>query len=169
MQRRSLLTCLFVVLAGLGAIAGARSVRADTVSVAASLEQAETCLVKAIAAAGNPAECVMKVHSPCLAYSQAAAPQASLCFAEMRMGWDAKLKGLLETISGSNDVRRAASTRIESKYELLTNLLNCDRLDELAELYAQPETERLLQKTRCEATASAVTFIRLFVGLEAEK
>ena len=169
MQRRSLLTKLSLLLFAVGTVAGASGLRADTTSVEASLDQAELCLTESIKAAANPAECLMKVHSPCLAYSQATAPQASLCFVEMRKGWDAKIKTLLEEVSVSGDAKLAASVRIESKYELLANLLNCDRLDELAELYAQPETERILQKTRCEATASAVTFIKLFVGVEAEK
>ncbi|WP_435257317.1 hypothetical protein ACSBLW_14510 [Thioclava sp. FR2] len=164
-----MLTELSIMVVAIGTFAGAGGLHADTTSLQASLDQAEMCLTEAIEASANPAECLMKIHSPCLAYSQAAAPQASLCYVEMRKGWDAKIKAMLEAASASEDARLAASFRIESKYELLANLLNCDRLDELAELYKQPETERILQKTRCEATASAVTFIKLFVGAEAEK
>ena len=129
----------------------------------ADLSGAESCVAAALAAGSSPADCLGQMHAPCLAFPQNATAQATLCFVETRKDWDTRTKAALEAMAAQPDPMIGRIAAIESRYELLTNLLQCDRLDELSALYAHPDEARLLQKTRCEAAAAGLTYIRLLV------
>jgi hypothetical protein len=54
--------------------------------------------------------------------------------------------------------------RIETKYDLLTNLLQCDRLKELSLAVSQMGDDAVaVQDARCQATVSALSFMRLYL------
>lgn len=127
----------------------------------ADLSQTESCVAAALKANSSPADCLATLHAPCLNFPASASPQSALCFVETRKSWDQRIKDRLEKLA--DDPAVAAVASIESRYDLMANLLQCDRLDELSALYKMDEDQRLLQKTRCEAAAAGLAYIRLLV------
>ena len=136
---------------------------ATATAAGADLSGADLCISNAVSSAQNPADCLTALHAPCLAFPASSTPQATLCFHETAQQWDGLIRGKLADLKAAGDPEIVAVAAIESRYDLLSNQLQCDRLDELSALYKQPDDARLLQKTRCEAAAAGLTYIRLML------
>ncbi|WP_346897322.1 hypothetical protein [uncultured Roseibium sp.] len=142
---------------------------ASDAKAGADLSGTESCVSSAIEAQRSPGDCLTELHTPCMAFSPSSKAQATLCFVNTRKSWDARIKERLDAIAKTAPPKVASIAKIESRYDLLSNLLQCDRLDELSALYQTAEEDRLLQKKRCEAAAAGLTYIRLLVRSETLK
>lgn len=142
---------------------------ASDANAGADLSGTESCVSSAAEAQRSPGDCLAELHAPCLSFPPGSKALATLCFVNTRKSWDTRLKKRLGAIAKTADPKVASIANIESRYDLLSNLLQCDRLDELSALFQTAEEDRLLQKKRCEAAAAGLTYIRLLVRSENSK
>ncbi|MBP0481674.1 hypothetical protein [Sagittula salina] len=119
------------------------------------------CVQTARNANSDPKACLATAHAPCGTISAEAPAAVTLCFSEAKDSWTratAARLGLLDTEAPEPVALRA---RIEAKYDLLSGLLQCDRLADLGRLTEIEASLLQMEKTRCEATASGLAYIRL--------
>jgi hypothetical protein len=109
----------------------------------------------------DPALCVAAAHAACRAFPETAPSAAAECFLEARAEWGTLIAAQMETIAAKASERVAQVARIEVKYDLLANLLHCDRMEELAVLGGMEDEHLLRQRAQCEATASGLTYLKL--------
>ena len=129
---------------------------------------ASTCFVAADADGTNPALCIDAAQDSCLDNSDATPAVSTLCYTEARAAWSAAVGTAIEQVDARGNDRLAAVARIEARYDLLINLLQCDRVEELTIAASEPDSAQLaLQKARCQSTAAALTYMRLFLSARA--
>ena len=134
-----------------------------------SVAQAEIELFQACFAAKNSAnepagDCVNEAQAVCLSFdpgSQAAA--GTLCFVKAKEDWAAGITAQMDQITAMADPQIAAVAGIEVKYDLLSNLLQCERMRDLALLTDRPSDAIVLQFARCEATATGLVLTKLML------
>lgn len=151
------------------ALAAVNPGAASDANAGADRSGTESCVSSAVEAQRSPGDCLAKLHAPCLAFPPNSKALATLCFVNTRKSWDTRIKERLDAIAKTAEPKVASIANIESRYDLLSNLLQCDRLDELSALYQTADEDRLLQKKRCEAAAAGLTYIRLLVRSETLK
>lgn len=143
---------------------------APLVSVLCSAAQAESrldmaavtaCVATSTDLGTSPNGCVDQAHARCLAIDGETPAVATLCFDETRAEWSDAIAARMAHLSETAPERLAALAGIELKYDLLTALVQCDRMEEIAQLREIAAEEILLQKTRCAATASGLAYVRL--------
>jgi len=109
----------------------------------------------------DPALCATAAQKDCLAFPETAPSAAAECFLNAKAEWDGLIAGRMKAIAETAPERVAAIARIEVKYDLLANLLHCDRLEELARLGDTDDEHLLRQRTQCEATAAGLSYLKL--------
>ncbi len=125
-----------------------------------ALQEVNGCIENARSLGTSPMTCVDNAHVPCLEIPAETPNVATLCFKEAQDTWSGAMTTALEVIKDNlPDIAPIAS--IEVKYDLLSGLLQCDRMAELAALQNAEDEKILLQKTRCSATASGLAYVRL--------
>lgn len=125
------------------------------------LDTVRSCVETAAELGQKPTTCVDDAHAPCLQVSTETPAVAGLCFAETRQDWSDAIAARMAELGEKAPERIAALAGIEVKYDLLSALVQCDRMEELALLRELPAEEIQLQKARCTATASGLAYIRL--------
>lgn len=125
------------------------------------LDTVAACVGTAADLGKSPNGCVDQAHTACLRLPADTPAVASLCFEETRAAWSDAIGARMADLSIRAPERIAALAGIEVKYDLLSALTQCDRMEELARLREAPTPEILLQKTRCTATASGLAYVRL--------
>ncbi len=136
------------------------SCSAGAVIAQVDVRAAEACFT----AADDPATCVVGAQDPCLDKAGETPAVATLCFTETRAEWSAALGARMRDLMADSDPRLAAVAQIETKYDLLTNLLQCDRLRDLALATSDaPDPTIALNYARCQSTASGLSYMRLFL------
>ena len=132
------------------------------------LAAADACFAEADAAGTNPALCIEPAQVACMDNSDSTPPVSTLCYTHARGAWSGAVGGVIEGIDARGDTRLGAVARIEARYDLLINLLHCDRAEELAIAASDLDgADIALQKARCQSTAAALTYIRLFLSARA--
>ena len=127
------------------------------------IAQVNTCLDTAVQGQGDAAACVGILHTPCLDSAPETPAVATVCLNEARTVWSDGIAAVMASTVSELDEKQAAVVRIEVKYDLLTNLLQCDRLQELSVATTEISgAEAALQAARCQSTASALTYARLY-------
>ncbi|MGJ8585026.1 MAG: hypothetical protein ACSHXD_13090 [Marinosulfonomonas sp.] len=127
------------------------------------IAQVNTCLSQAAQGQGDPAACIEDLHAPCLDNAQETPAVATLCLKDTRKIWSDGIASVIADTVAEFDEKQAAVVRIEVKYDLLTNLLQCDRLEELSLATTEISgADSALQAARCQSTASALTYARLY-------
>ena len=122
----------------------------------------DACVEARIASDTPAADCVHAAHATCMSFDpEHEAASATLCFVNAKDGWSEGIRTQLAKIADSAEENIAAIAGIEVKYDLLANLLQCDRMNELARLTETPGAIVSLQKARCEATASGLALTKL--------
>ena len=157
---------------GLGRLAlfvtcGVFSIAATTLPVAARATIADNAAVRACVAAqaeaGAPAaECVNRAHAACLELGDAPAA-ATLCLRDAKEAWGRRIAARLDEVAAGAPGEIAQVARIEVRFDLLQNLLQCDRLEALALLRPPDEAALALQRARCEATATGLAYVKLLL------
>ena len=121
----------------------------------------EACIEGQIASDAPVADCVNAAHAVCLDYAGQAPLAAVLCFRQARTDWAALIADRMSTLRAALPDPQGAALEINARYDLLTNLVQCDRMTELMAL-GQPEGDTLdLQTARCQATASGLAYMKL--------
>lgn len=119
------------------------------------------CVERARSDGADPKLCLAQVHAPCQSISAETPALVTLCFDTAREAWTRATAARLDEITHDAPEQIGARTRIDTKYDLLAGLLQCDRLEELGHLTEIEDDRLLLEKTRCEATATGLAYIRL--------
>ena len=120
------------------------------------------CLETQIEANQPAAACVQAQHDFCFGFDPDVEPaSATLCFVEAKEVWSGGIRAQLEAVEALGDEDIAAVAGIEVKYDLLANLLQCDRMHDLARLTDTPAEALTLQKARCEATSAGLVLTKL--------
>ncbi|PYG28301.1 hypothetical protein [Pelagimonas varians] len=109
----------------------------------------------------SPLSCVDAAHAQCLEIHSETPNVISLCFSRAQDSWSQGIARHMDVLTEQAPAEIVTIAKIEVKYDLLASLLQCDRMDELSALQGTPEEERLMQKTRCSATASGLAFARM--------
>lgn len=126
------------------------------------LPAADACLTERLGAGQNPAACVEAAHADCVATPPDAPALATVCFREARSAWDRGIGAEMARIAARADERIAAIAGIELKYDLIASRTQCDRMEELALAASSASPEDILrQKSRCEAAAAGLAYLRL--------
>ena len=110
----------------------------------------------------DPALCVAAAHAECRAFPDTAPSAAAECFLAARTDWGTLIAAQMERVAAKASERVAQVARIEVKYDLLANLLQCDRMEELARAASNDSGETIQrQKARCAAAAAGLAYLRL--------
>lgn len=134
-----------------------------TAGRAPDAEAVAACVADQASANAPAAECVNRAQQACLQYPREAADAATQCFREMKDGWGAAIAGRMDSLKAEAPEQIAAIAGIEVKYDLMTNLLQCDRMSALMRLRdeAEPAAEARARVARCESTATGLAFVKL--------
>lgn len=132
---------------------------------AVDLTTSNACFDAAVAGKTNPAQCIEAAQNTCLEGANGGTPAVTvLCFSEARDSWSAGLADTLAQITGQVDEKLAALARIETKYNLLTNLMECDRIEELSVAVSDMDGDAIsIQSASCKASAAAATYMHLYL------
>lgn len=125
------------------------------------LDTVRSCIATAMDLGKKPTGCVDGAHAACLQDAAETPAVATLCFEEARAQWSTAIAARMDHLRDAAPERIAALAGIELKYDLLSSLVQCDRMEELAILREIPAEEIRTQKSRCTATASGLAYIRL--------
>lgn len=129
-----------------------------------SIERVEACLSERVAAGQPPAHCIEEAHAKCMAIDNQTPAVATLCFVEAEKGWNEAIAGTMARVAAKAPEEITDIARIEVKYDLLSALLQCSRLEELALSVGRDSEEMILrQNARCKANATGLTYARLFL------
>ena len=140
---------------------GSAPTSGTTTNEAPDITATKACVDNARTLGTSPNGCLAEAHAQCHRISAETPALVTLCFTTARETWTKATAEQLATLDANAPEALAARARIEAKYDLLSGLLQCDRVEELGRLSeVDPET-LLLEKTRCEATASGLSYIRL--------
>lgn len=131
------------------------------VAAEVDLGKVDGCVSNARELDQSPLSCVDAAHTPCLEIHSETPNVITLCFKQAQDSWSQGIARHIEVLVQEAPARIVTIAKIEVKYDLLASLLQCDRMDELAALQGAASEERLMQKTRCAATASGLAFARL--------
>ena len=156
-----LVNCFFMGITVLWPSLGAAAeIEIDPVGV-------RTCL-RGEAAQQDPAHCVTAAHTACLSFpTPEATAAATLCFAEARDQWNAAIGAGMAAVSETLDETQLGTLQVNLRFDLMGDMLQCDRMQALAELSETPDEQIALQSSRCGAVASGLTFVRLALGAPA--
>lgn len=122
---------------------------------------AEVCVSERIEAGAPVAECVNAAQAACLDLAEAAPLAALQCFLAAREQWGARIAARIEALEAEAPAEIAAIARVEAKYDLLLNGVQCERMNELVLLREPPSDAVRLRKARCDATATGLAYVKL--------
>ncbi|WP_439122145.1 hypothetical protein [Marivita sp.] len=129
-----------------------------------SVDQVKTCLSERMSTGQSPATCIDDAQSECLAVDNEAPAVATLCFVDAEKDWNGGISSLMAHISKVATDEIAAIAGIEAKYDLLSALLQCSRMEELSLAVGRDNEPAILrQNARCKANAAGLTFARLYL------
>lgn len=114
----------------------------------------------------RPGACVAERLSACDAEPSDKPAVAMLCYQQAQDGWGEGLATRMAEVRQTASEQVAAIASIEVKYHLLGNLMQCDRLEELA-LIGEGETAGIQRdKARCTAAATGLAFVQLLMSAQ---
>lgn len=123
------------------------------------------CLTRQGAANRPAADCVNEAMSACFQY-EAASPAATACFRRGKEAWGTLIAARMQVIADRAPAEIAAIAGIEVKYDLRGNLMQCDRMADLALVRKDPDDTTLSARARCEATAVGLAYVKLWLQSE---
>jgi hypothetical protein len=142
---------------------------AAPVAAQVDLGQANACFDAAMRDQTTPSACIEAAQDTCMDNAQETPAVATLCFVAARESWSEGLASIFAETVGEMDEVSATVAQIETKYDLLANLLQCDRFEELSIAASDLGGDMIaLQTARCQASASAVIYMRLYLTAQAQ-
>lgn len=127
-----------------------------------SIETVNACITKAAEDGTNPNLCVDQAHTDCGAIAEDMHTVATLCFTEAQQVWGDAISTKLAEVQAKTDENIGAVAAIETKYDVLSALVQCDRMEELSRLTESTADLVQRQKAGCQSTASGLAYVRLF-------
>lgn len=122
------------------------------------------CLSDRLEARQPAATCLDEAHSACMSINIDTPAVAALCFVELEKEWQAGIAALMTGIKQKASEEIAAVAGVEGKYDLLSALLKCSRMEELALIVGRESDDAIVrQNARCKANAAGLTYARLFL------
>jgi hypothetical protein len=126
------------------------------------LTAADACLTDRLSQNQSPASCVDQAHQRCLTTPEDLTASAVLCFGQARKAWSIGIAANMEQINETADDRIAAIAAVELKYDMLANLMQCDRMEELAKAGSDATGDQISrQRAQCEASAAGLVYLRV--------
>lgn len=126
------------------------------------LVETNACLNARLAENQTPAPCVDQAHQRCLTTPEDMTASAVLCFRQARETWNIGIATEMEHIRKAASDRIASIAAIELKYDLLANLMQCDRMEELAKVGSDASGDQISrQRAQCDASASGLAYLRV--------
>ena len=126
------------------------------------LPRAEACFAQALADKTDPATCIDAEQAACMTGAQETPAVATLCFSQAQASWSGAVAARMQAVQSGAGETLATIVRIETKYDLLSALIQCDRVEELSLAASDlPGAAIAVQKARCQATASGLTYLWL--------
>ncbi|SEF76314.1 hypothetical protein [Jhaorihella thermophila] len=126
------------------------------------LADPEGCLSRQAEANRPVADCVNEAQVACFQYEEAS-PAANACFLAAKEEWGELIAARMDRIRATAPPEIAAIAGIEVKYDLRGNLMQCDRMEELALVREDPGPAVLARRVRCEATAVGLAYAKLWL------
>ncbi|MBF9040130.1 hypothetical protein LSUCC0387_04400 [Rhodobacterales bacterium LSUCC0387] len=121
-----------------------------------------TCLSEGTQDEEGVLSCIDEALNPCLTQSEDMSSVATLCFIEARGQFDEGISSAMGDIRGRVDEQLVVLMTIGLKYDMLSSLLQCDRLEELAIALSELSGEIIQrQKAQCLATTSGLALARV--------
>ncbi|MCV2875023.1 hypothetical protein OE810_02010 [Rhodobacteraceae bacterium XHP0102] len=115
-------------------------------------------------------DCVAEALAPCQAEPDDMHAVATLCFRNSRSAFDAGISAAMTRLRAGQDNALITLLSIETKYDMLSGLLQCDRMEELALALSNIGPDAIArQKAQCQATTSALVLARLTLRSEGEE
>ncbi len=115
-------------------------------------------------------DCVAEALAPCQAEPDDMHAVATLCFRNSRSAFDAGINEAMTRLRADGEEALVTLLSIESKYDMLGGLLQCDRMEELALALSNiPPDAIARQKAQCQATTSALVLARLTLRREGDE
>lgn len=133
----------------------------QTPALAQEFGNAKACLDKQIQVGEPIAQCVNEVQSICLSFGAPSMAGAD-CYRRAKSHWGDLISARMNKVQASASEEVAAIAGIEVKYDLKGNLMQCDRMEELALVGKAPGEETVYTRLRCEATAVGLAFAKLY-------
>lgn len=128
-----------------------------------TLEAVDACINSQIAAGADISSCVMDAHAECFSIDESTPLVAVVCFHDAGEVWNGGIRSLMETVITKAPEDISAIAGIETKYDILSGLMQCDRMQELSlAVSSQTGEEIQRQKAQCDATAVGIAYSRLF-------
>lgn len=127
-----------------------------------NLDAANSCILDSFASGQGPDTCIQAAHQECLAEPESMAAAATLCFTRANDTWSQGIAAQMTEIRDRASPDITAIAQIETKYDMLSGLLQCDRVEELAIAVSDqsgPAIQRA--KSMCAATTAAYTYAKL--------
>jgi hypothetical protein len=132
-------------------------------------ETVEACMQTQAAAGASPAECVSTVMSECIDFGFESPASAVLCFRNAGTAWGDLLKQALSKVEMVAPAQVYTFAEINTRYDLMKSLLECDRIKEMAIASDQDGNAINVQDARCQATATGLTYLKVTLQLRARQ
>lgn len=130
----------------------------------------DTCIGSRIEKSEDPSVCVDPALTECTAIVDAQGAVAALCYKQAKDSFGAQIKAALNDVKSTAAEDIATITAIETKYDILSGLMQCDRLEELARAVSDQTADSILrEKSRCEAMTLGLGYVRLKLRAEGIK
>jgi len=122
------------------------------------------CVIERGEAAASPAPCIETALAPCRRETRETHAVAILCYRETQAAFDLRTAAIVREIRETASEEAATLIAIETKYEILAGLLQCDRIEELAQALSDETAEAVARrKADCTAATSAAAFAALLI------
>jgi len=153
-------TCILCLSAALAMLASLIHPAAAEVDIS----EVDACLTERLSAGRPPATCIDDAQSDCMRVDNEVPAVATLCFVEAEKKWQNGISGLMAQISDAAPDEIAAIAAIEVKYDLLSALLQCSRMEELSLTVGRDSEPAILrQNARCKSNAAGLSYARLYL------
>jgi hypothetical protein len=129
----------------------------------ASAEGLKDCVATRLDQGSSPGACVAEALAPCDAEPADAPSVAVLCYKVTQEGWASEIAARMAEIRDSAAERLSAIASVEVKYDMLGNLMQCDRMEALALIGDAKPTAIQRDKARCTAAATGLVLTRLLI------
>jgi hypothetical protein len=109
------------------------------------------------------AECVTEALQACLQIDDKHVNTKTDCFLTAKSEFATLNAGRIEELQSALDAQKYQIVEISTRYDILGNLMQCDRLHEMNLVMQEDANAINLQNFRCQATAMGMAFAKLYV------
>lgn len=142
----------------------AESTTAETAPTKLDISGFRACIDTQIAAQAPTQSCIQAELRDCATIDTSEGAEATvLCYVTAQDGWTVAIKARLDELRAAADEKIADIAGVEVKYDVLSGLLQCDRMQELSLLTDRSSNEINIQKSGCTATTMGLAYAKLLM------